>query len=143
MNNRVQKFTQDGGFLASFGCLGNGRGELDRPSGVTVDPDGDVYICDWSNERVQVFAPDGRFITTLRGDVTQLSHWAQMNVSANPDAAKRRREVKNPEIEWRFSLPVTVLFDSDNDRLIVADTQRQRLQIYNKPKDYAIPTRTL
>jgi len=49
MNHRVQKFTADGAFVASFGSPGTGRGELGRPSGVAVDPDGDVYICDWSN----------------------------------------------------------------------------------------------
>jgi DNA-binding beta-propeller fold protein YncE len=142
-NHRVQKFTASGEFAASFGSHGSGRGELDRPSGVAVDSDGDVYICDWSNDRVQVFGADGRFITSLRGDARELSHWAKMTVSANPDAVRRRREVRDPQVEWRFSLPTGLVFDTANQRLIVADTQRQRLQIYNKPKDYTVPSRTL
>lgn len=104
---------------------------------------GDLYVCDRSNDRVQVFGADGRFITSLRGDAHELSHWAKMNVSANPDAIKRRREVRDPQVEWRFNLPAGLVFDTTHQRLIVADTQRQRLQIYNKPKDYIAPSRTI
>ena len=142
-NHRVQKFTPEGGFLAFFGSRGTGRGELGRPSSVAVDSDGDVYVCDWSNDRVQVFGADGRFIISLRGDAHELSHWAKMTVAANPDAVRRRREVKDPQVEWRFSEPTDLVFDKVNQRLVVADTQRMRLQIYNKLKDYTVPSRTL
>ena len=143
MNHRAQKFTAEGAFVASFGSEGTGRGQLGRPSGVAVDGDGDVYVCDWSNNRVQVFAADSRFITTLQGDARELSHWAKMTVEANPDAVRRRREVPNPEVEWRLSMPADLVFDTLNQRLIIADTQRQRVQIYNKLQDYAIPSRTI
>ena len=143
MNHRVQKFTPAGEFTASFGSPGTGRGELGRPSGVAVDSDGDVYVCDWSNDRVQVFGSDGRFVATLQGDAYELSHWAKMTVAANPDAVRRRREVKNPQVEWRFSLPSDLVFDTAHQRLVVVDTQRMRLQIYNKLKDYTVPSRTI
>ena len=143
MNHRVQKFTPAGEFAASFGRLGTGRGELGRPSGVAVDSDGDVYVCDWSNDRVQVFGSDGRFVTSLLGDAYELSHWAKMTVAANPDAVRRRREVKDPQVECRFSLPADLAFDTVHQRLIVVDTQRMRLQIYNKLKDYTAPSRTI
>ncbi len=143
MNYRVQKFTPEGEFAASFGSRGTGRGELGRPSSVAVDPDGDVYVCDWSNDRVQVFGPDGRFVTTLRGDANELSLWAKMTVAANPEAVRRRREVKDPQVESRFSLPSDLVFDVAGQRLVVVDTQRMRLQIYNKLKDYTPPSRTI
>ena len=120
-NHRVQKFASSGEYLASFGSFGTDRGELGRPSSVAVDSDGDVYICDWANDRVQVYAADGRFITSLIGDAHELSHWAKMTVATNPDAVKRRREVKNPEVEWRLSMPADLVFDNVNQRLIVAD----------------------
>ena len=142
-NHRVQKFTASGEFAVSFGSHGTGRGELGRPSGVAVDSDGDVYVCDWSNDRVQVFGSDGRFVTSLRGDAHELSHWAKMTVAANPDAIKRRREVRDPQVEWRLDLPADLVFDKVHQHLIIADTQRQRLQIYHKPKDYTVPSRTL
>ena len=55
------------------------------------------------------------------------------------DVYKARRRVYTLEPEWRFALPSAVEFDSRNSRLMVADTQRWRIQIYNKLHDYADP----
>lgn len=142
-NHRVQKFTPDGRPLAEFGSYGTGRGQLNRPSDVAVDSEGDVYVCDWANHRVVVFGPDGRFVTNFLGDAQELSKWAKMSLDANPDAVRRRREVPNLEAEWRFSFPTGITFDPAKNRLIVADCQRGRLQIYNKLRDYVQPSRTL
>ena len=142
-NHRVQKFTPSGDLVASFGSYGSGRGQLNRPSDVAVDPDGDVYVCDWANNRVQIFSPEGRFLTSLVGDAQELSKWARLLFDVSPDAVKRRREVPNLESEYRFSYPAGVLFDARKGRLIVADCQRGRLQIYNKLKDYVQPSRTV
>ena len=70
------------------------------------------------------------------GDAQELSKWAKMTLEASPDAMKRRREVRSLEHEWRFAFPTAVVFDAHYGRLIVADTQRNRLQIYNKLKNY-------
>jgi DNA-binding beta-propeller fold protein YncE len=142
-NNRVQKFTPDGQFVMQFGRYGTGKGELNHPSDVAVDPDGDVYVCDWANHRVQIFDADGKVVTSLWGDAQELSKWAKMTLEASPDAMKRRREVRSLEREWRFAFPTAAVFDAKRDRLIVSDTQRNRLQIYNKLKNYQQPARTI
>ena len=138
-NHRVQKFTASGEYVAEFGSYGGGRGELNRPSDVAVDPDGDVYVCDWANNRVQAFAPDGESITRFIGDAQELSKWFKTTVDANDDVVKARRRVETLEPEWRLALPCGVVFDSAKSRLIIADTQRRRFQIYNKVKDYMEP----
>ena len=143
-NHRVQKLTQDGQFVAQFGREGSKRGELHYPSDVAVDPEGDVYVCDWSDNRwgrgrVHIFDADGNFLTSLVGDAQQLSAWAQLTVDANADYAKRRREVRTTEPEWTFAQPTAVEYDAENNRLIVVDTQRSRLQIYNKLSRYLVP----
>ena len=143
-NHRVQKFTADGGFMAQFGRPGIKKGELTNPTDVAVDPDGDVYICDWGQNawnrgRVQIFDPQGTFLTGLMGDSQRLSTWAQMTVDANADYIKRRREVHSTEPEWTFAQPTAVEFDAANNRLLVVDTQRTRIQIYNKQIDYIVP----
>ncbi len=147
-NHRVQKFTPDGNFETKFGGPGTKRGDLYYPSDVAVDPDGDVYVCDWSKNRwglgrVHIFNADGEFLTSLSGDAQQLSSWAQQTVDANDDYAKRRREVRSTEPEWTFAQPTGVEFDSENQRLIVTDTQRSRLQIYNKKTGYLVPQMNL
>ena len=138
-NHRVQKFTSGGEYLASFGSYGTGNGQLNLPSDVAVDPDGDVYVCDWANSRVQIFAPDGTFVASLIGDVQTLSKWQQQTMDANADVIKARRRVYTLEPEWRFALPTGLAFDASKSRLLVADTQRSRIQIYNKLQDYVEP----
>jgi DNA-binding beta-propeller fold protein YncE len=142
-NHRVQKFTPEGAFLMQFGHYGTGKGQLHRPAAVAVDPDGDVYVCDWANHRVQVFGPEGKAVTSLLGDAQELSKWAKMTLAASPDAMKRRREVPSLEREWRFAFPTAVVFDARHGRVIVSDTQRNRLQIYNKLKNYTTAARTI
>ncbi len=127
-----------------FQASDNGVGDLHGPTGVAVDSDGDVYICDWSENgweqgRVHIFEKDARFLTSLTGDAQQLSLWAQMTVDANADYGKRRREVASTEPEWRFAQPTAVVYDAENNRLLVADTQRSRIQIYNKQSLYLVP----
>ena len=143
-NHRVQKFTSDGRFLAQFGHEGTKKGEISYPTDVAVDPDGDVYICDWSKNkwdrgRIQIFDSEGQFLTSLVGDAQQLSTWAQMTVDANADYGKRRREVETTEPEWTFAQPTAVEFDVANSRLLVTDTQRSRIQIYQKTSGYLVP----
>ena len=143
-NHRVQKFSSDGDFVAQFGGPGTKKGQLFYPSDVAVDPDGDVYICDWSKNgwnqgRIQIFDHQGNFLTSLAGDAQQLSRWSQMTVDANVDYMKRRREVHSTEPEWTFALPTAVEFDQANSRLLVVDTQRSRVQIYNKQVGYIVP----
>jgi len=143
-NHRVQKFTPDGEFIMQFGRgYGSGKGQLNRPTDVAVDPEGDVYVCDWANHRVQVFGLDGKFVTSLIGDAQELSKSAKLSLAASPDAMKRRREVRSLEREWRFSYPTAVVFDEKHGRVIVSDTQRNRLQIYNKVKNYTTAARTI
>ena len=134
-NDRVQRFTPEGELVAQYGASGTGAGQLRRPSDVAVDPGGDVYVADWANNRVQVFDKSGAFLTTIAGDAHELSAWARMTVDANPDIQKARRRA-SLEPERRFALPTGVTFDAARSRLIVADTQRYRLQIYAKQLDY-------
>ncbi|MDH3601264.1 MAG: NHL repeat-containing protein [Candidatus Tectomicrobia bacterium] len=143
-NHRVQKFTADGDFVCQIGTPGTKKGQLSYPTDVAVDPDGDIYICDWSKNkwdrgRIQIFDAEGHFLTALMGDAQQLSLWAEMTVAANADYLKRRREVPSTEPEWTFAQPTGVEFDAANNRLLVMDTQRSRIQIYTKQSGYMVP----
>jgi len=56
--------------LFSFGKAGDQEGEFNRPWGIAIDKNGDVYVADGLNARVQIFDKDGKFITMFgkRGD---------------------------------------------------------------------------
>ena len=79
-NHRVQQFTPEGTFLRQFGRPAPGAGELrysspyprniqgahlwrregeggelNHPADVAVDKDGDIYVTDWANSRVQIY----------------------------------------------------------------------------------------
>ncbi len=48
--------------LQSWGSFGNGAGQLDYPKGLAVDGEGNTYVADSYNHRVQVFDASGRFV---------------------------------------------------------------------------------
>ena len=159
-NHRVQKFSPDGAHLLTFGS-GKRTGvshdggtpyshafqshiavnprDLNHPTGVAVDGDGDVYVVDWMNERVVIFDPEGDPVATLRGEAAGLSKWAEMSVAANPDMANARRRVKTPEIQNYFRMPLACTFDQGSNRLLVCDSARSRIQVYHKDRDYLDP----
>ncbi len=60
--SRVLKFDADGSFLTTWGGEGKEAGLFNQPHAVLVDPQGLVYIADRSNQRIQVFDGDGKFL---------------------------------------------------------------------------------
>ena len=51
----VSVFTKQGRFLTSFGKHGSGGSQFICPSGLAIDSDGVLYVCDLNNSRIQVF----------------------------------------------------------------------------------------
>ena len=138
-NDRVQKFSSDGELLLTFGGseVSDG-GELDHPADVAVDSQGDVYVSDWGNKRIQIYEPSGSVITALYGDAVEFSKWASEVINSNPDAQKAYRRVKDRTPLGLFERPVGLTVDSE-DRIIITDSTRGRLQVYAKEKDYLDP----
>jgi hypothetical protein len=59
---RVQKFTNSGVFITSWGSVGSGYGQFDGAYGVAVDTSGNVYVIDRNNHRVERFDSTGKLI---------------------------------------------------------------------------------
>ncbi len=63
-NNRLQKFDAEGTCMQAWGKFGFAwrgadMGKFDVPWGVATDKDGNIYVADTSNARIQKFAADG------------------------------------------------------------------------------------
>ena len=150
-NDRIQSFSPEGEWLASFGKPGTGGdtsivrqhggvrefprplGEFNRPSGVCVDNDWDIYVADWLNNRVQVLTPDGKFITQFTGDAG-LSKMAIEQLAPAPDLIQQRNlAMQTSSVEEKLLWgPMMVKFDENKRRLIIVDTSRYRFQVYQK-----------
>lgn len=64
-NARVAKFDKDGKFIRSWGSRGTGQGQFNTLLGIAVDKQGNVYVADSGNKRIQVFDGDGNFKTEI------------------------------------------------------------------------------
>lgn len=61
--DRVQKFSANGAqFIQSFGHAGPGPGEFNRPEGLGIDRQDQLYVADSCNHRIEIFSPNGRFL---------------------------------------------------------------------------------
>ena len=47
------------------GGRGTEEGEFDSPTGIAVDPDGNVLVADTGNGRIEKFSPNGTFVTSI------------------------------------------------------------------------------
>ena len=64
-NNRVEKFSSGGTFIATWGSYGAGNGNFSSPRGVAVDSAGNVYVADGNNNRVEKFTGMGTYVSQL------------------------------------------------------------------------------
>lgn len=67
-NASVHKFSANGALLFSWGTPGKtAPGEFHVPHGVWVHTDGRVFVADRENNRIQIFTPDGDFLSQWPG----------------------------------------------------------------------------
>jgi sugar lactone lactonase YvrE len=79
-------------------------GDFSKPAGVAVDPEGNLYVADTWNNRIEIFDADGQFVSTFG---------------------------KAGDGPGYFSRPKGVAIDSDG-HVWVADGMQDRVQVFNK-----------
>jgi sugar lactone lactonase YvrE len=65
-NARVAKFDKDGHFIKSWGQRGTETGQFNSLRGIALDAQGNVYVADAGNKRIQVFDGDGNAKSEIR-----------------------------------------------------------------------------
>lgn len=106
---RVQAFDADGRFRRKWGgpfamnIYGPFNGWFATVTGIAVGPEGNVFVADFYNDRVQVFASDGAFLTAFGGTGDgpgEFNHAIALDTA--PDGAVFVADFRNNRIEkWR------------------------------------------
>jgi len=98
----------DEGGRLSIGSYGAAQGLFIKPAGLAVDQDGNLYVADSGNNRIQKFDRDGRFLAEVGGTGTA---------------------------DGQFSEPWSVAVDTQGN-VYVADTWNHRIQKFDKDLKY-------
>jgi DNA-binding beta-propeller fold protein YncE len=59
-NHRIQKFSSELNYLATFGRRGQGPAEFNYPQSIALDAKGMIYVLDGFQKRIQILTPDGK-----------------------------------------------------------------------------------
>lgn len=94
----------------SFGSEGTGDGQLCRPWGICVDRAGRVIVADRSNNRIQIFGPDGSFLLKFGSTGCR---------------------------SGQFDRPAGVTVNSKN-QIVVADKDNHRVQIFTAEGQFLV-----
>jgi DNA-binding beta-propeller fold protein YncE len=103
-NHRIQKFTANGQFVEMWGVFGQDTGDFSMwgPRDLVVDEAGNILVVDTGNKRIKVFDANGNFV----------SQFGEFGLG-----------------DGQFDEPVGIGYDPATDRVFVADTWNQRVQV--------------
>jgi YD repeat-containing protein len=144
-NNRIEKFSAKGSFIAAYGKEGSGNGQYHCPGGIDINQStGNVYVADTYGARIEELSSSGSFIRSFgtegSGKVTKPGS-IKLDSAGNvwvPDmSADKLFEFsssgtyiaaygKEGSGEVQFKQPTAVAFSGEN--LYVADSGNHRVQ---------------
>jgi sugar lactone lactonase YvrE len=73
-NQRIQKFSPEGKYLATIGRRGQGPGEFNYPRSLDIDPKGNLYVLDSIIKKVKILTAEGaeqKTILILKDSLTK------------------------------------------------------------------------
>ncbi|MFT3680823.1 MAG: peptidyl-alpha-hydroxyglycine alpha-amidating lyase family protein [Ferruginibacter sp.] len=65
-NSRILKFSANGNYIFEWGSRGTGPGQFNIPHAIDLGTNGNVYVADRENNRIQEFSAEGKFIKEWR-----------------------------------------------------------------------------
>jgi len=114
VNSRVAKFTKDGDWVKSFGEPGSGPGQLNTPHSIAIDAQGNVYVANRGNVRIEVYNSNGDYLRQIKLDVP-VPAGAQPAIG-NPLAPNATPGTQSAGAPWALCItpgPNQVLYASD------------------------------
>lgn len=70
LSNSIRVYTPQGTLVRQWGSSGTGPGQFNSAKGLVVSPNGDVFVADSGNYRIQVFRSNGAFVSQWGGNGT-------------------------------------------------------------------------
>jgi len=122
----------------SWGTAGTEAGQFNRPRGIAVGPDGEVYVVDSDNARVQVFSPDGTFLR-------QWGSYCAMDTGSGCLDADGSGPLALGDGQFNEPWGITVDGDANGGaiRVYVADTWNHRIQVFDGDGAFVVKWGTL
>jgi len=112
INSRVAKVDPEGNWLKSWGEPGDQPGQFNVPHSIAADAQGNIYVADRGNRRIQVFDGDGKFLRQFTIDVP-------VKADARPAIGNKPAQstgTMSPGSPWAICItpaPNQVLYSSD------------------------------
>jgi DNA-binding beta-propeller fold protein YncE len=151
-HHRVRVFdARNGKHLFDIGKRGNGPGEFNLPRDTAIGKDGQIYVVDGGNFRVQVFDRDGKYLHSFGSVGKQLGNFARpKEIAADregniyvADAAFGNFQIFNPDGELlmfigergeqeapgKYMLPSGIAVDEDG-RVYFVDQWFRKIDIF-------------
>ena len=121
-NSRIGKFDKHGNWIKSWGSRGTATGQFNTPHDIVSDRDGNIYVADRGNARIQIFDGEGNFqrLILLNVPYDKTRHPVLGNIPQNP-----------PDVTAPWALCMT---NTTPQYLYVADQEPGRIYKVN-PKD--------
>ena len=92
-NARVAKFDKDGHFIKSWGSRGSEPGQFNGIRGIVIDAQGNLYVADAGNQRIQVFDGDGN----PKAQITNIGVPAALCITPGPHQYLYSSNSNDPE----------------------------------------------
>jgi DNA-binding beta-propeller fold protein YncE len=118
VNSRVAKLDKNGDWVKSWGERGREPGQFNLVHSIASDAQGNLYVADRNNRRIQVFDGDGRFLREIKIDVP-FDSTAAPAIGNKPDLSTYLQTGGSftPGAPWALCItppPNQVLFSSDS-----------------------------
>lgn len=109
-NHRIQRFNKTtGAYIGQWGSFGTGEGLFNRPKSIAVAANGNVYVAEEVNDRVQIFTSTGSYLGVFGGSGSE---------------------------DGQLDGPLGIAIDQQDGYVYISDTLHKKIQKFDEDGNY-------